>query len=183
MIRVCFVCLGNICRSPTAHGVMEHLVRERRLEDVISVSGRAPAHGTWARVPDRRAEETARRRGFSLPGLAEHFTAADFDRFDRVLAMDRSNLESLRRLARDDEDLAKVALFRAFDPLATPGDDEVPDPYYGGPEGFELVFDMCERTCAALLGRPAAHRLTRRRATRARSRRRRRRHHHRGRCA
>ncbi|MBK6811815.1 MAG: low molecular weight phosphotyrosine protein phosphatase [Sandaracinaceae bacterium] len=151
MIRVCFVCLGNICRSPTAHGVMENLVRERRLEDVISVAGAGT--GAWhvGARPDRRAEETARRRGFSLPGVAEHFTAADFDRFDRVLAMDRSNLESLQRLARDDEDRAKIALFRAFDPLAAPGDDEVPDPYYGGPEGFELVFDMCERTCAALL--------------------------------
>ena len=151
MIRVCFVCLGNICRSPTAHGVMENLVRERRLEDVISVAGAGT--GAWhvGARPDRRAEETARRRGFSLPGVAEHFTAADFDRFDRVLAMDRSNLESLQRLARDDEDRAKISLFRAFDPLAAPGDDEVPDPYYGGPEGFELVFDMCERTCAALL--------------------------------
>ena len=75
----------------------------------------------------------------------------DFDRFDRVLAMDRSNLGNLRQLARHDADWQKVTLFRTYDPLATPGDDEVPDPYYGGPEGFEEVFDMCERTCAALL--------------------------------
>lgn len=151
MIRVCFVCLGNICRSPTAHGVMEHLVRERRLEDVIEVFGAGT--GAWhvGSRPDRRSEETARRRGFSLPGVAEHFTAPDFDRFDRVLAMDRSNLASLQRLARHDDDRRKLSLFRAFDPLATPDDDEVPDPYYGGPDGFERVFDMCERTCAALL--------------------------------
>ena len=151
MIRICFVCLGNICRSPTAHGVMEHLVRERRLDDVIEVH--SAGTGAWhvGARPDRRSEETARRRGFSLPGVAEHFTAADFDRFDRVLAMDRSNLESLRRLARHDGDRSKLSLFRAFDPQATPHDDEVPDPYYGGPDGFELVFDMCERTCAVLL--------------------------------
>jgi protein-tyrosine phosphatase len=151
MIRVCFVCLGNICRSPTAHGVMEHLVRERRLADVVSVAGAGT--GAWhvGARPDQRAQETARRRGFALPGVAQHFTVGDFDRFDHVLAMDRSNLASLQALARDDTDRAKVQLFRAYDPLATVDDDEVPDPYYGGPEGFEVVFDMCERTCAALL--------------------------------
>lgn len=151
MIHVCFVCLGNICRSPTAHGVMEHLVRERHLEGVIRVS--SAGTGAWhvGARPDRRAQETARRRGFALPGTAEHFTADDFDRFDRVLAMDRSNLENLRAIARDEADHEKLTLFRTFDPLSAPGDDEVPDPYYGGPEGFELVFDMCERTCAALL--------------------------------
>lgn len=151
MIHVCFVCLGNICRSPTAHGVMEHLVRERGLTKRIAVS--SAGTGAWhvGSPPDRRAQETARRRGFALPGTAEHFTTEDFDRFDHVLAMDRSNLGNLRNLARDDADREKIALFRAYDPLATAGDDEVPDPYYGGPEGFELVFDMCERTCAALL--------------------------------
>ena len=151
MIHVCFVCLGNICRSPTAHGVMEHLVRERRLTDVVAVSGAGT--GAWhvGARPDGRAQETARRRGFALPGVAQHFTVSDFDRFDHVLAMDRSNLANLRQLARDDADRAKLQLFRTYDPLATQEDDEVPDPYYGGPEGFEVVFDMCERTCAALL--------------------------------
>lgn len=151
MLHVCFVCLGNICRSPTAHGVMEHLVRERGLSDVISVSGAGTADWNVGLRPDQRTQETARRRGFSLPGVAEQFTASDFERFDRVLAMDHSNLADLRELARSDAERAKVQLFRAYDPLATAQDDEVPDPYYGGPEGFELVFDMVERTCAALL--------------------------------
>lgn len=151
MIQVCFVCLGNICRSPTAHGVMEHLVREQGVADLIAVGSAGTGGWHVGARPDRRAQETALRRGFALPGVAEHFMAADFARYDHVLAMDRSNLESLRSLARTREERAKVQLFRAYDPEATPDDDEVPDPYYGGPEGFELVFDMCERTCAALL--------------------------------
>ena len=150
MIRVCFVCLGNICRSPTAHGVMEHLVRERGLEDRVHV-GSAGTGGWHVGEPaDGRARETARRRGFELTSRAETFEARDFDRYDYVLAMDKSNLANLRALARRDDDLDKLTLFRSYDPEASPG-AEVPDPYYGGPDGFEDVFDMCERACHGLL--------------------------------
>ena len=150
MIRVCFVCLGNICRSPTAHGVMQHLIDARGLEGRVLVE--SAGTGAWhvGAPPDRRSQETARRRGFRLPGVAEHFDTSYFERFDLILAMDQSNLENMQKLARTDAERAKLELFRAFDPEAAPH-AEVPDPYYGGPDGFEHVFDLCERTCEALL--------------------------------
>jgi protein-tyrosine phosphatase len=98
------------------------------------------------------------RRGIPLSGRARNFTAADFARFDHVLAMDRQNLENLRKLAPDEAARAKVRLLRSFDPAVVAGDDEVPDPYYGGPEGFDHVFDICLAACAGLLAHlRAAH--------------------------
>ena len=89
-------------------------------------------------------------RGIPLSGLARQFVPTDFDDYDHVVAMDRSNRDDLVRMARQARDRAKVALLRSFDPGAPP-DAEVPDPYYGGPRGFEEVFDICERACRGLL--------------------------------
>jgi protein-tyrosine phosphatase len=100
---------------------------------------------------DRRAIDEARRRGIAMEGRAQQFTAADFARFDLVLAMDRRNAADLRRVAPTREDAAKIRLLREFDPAAAGGDLDVPDPYFGGPDGFEDVFDMVERACAGLL--------------------------------
>lgn len=152
MIRICFVCLGNICRSPTAHGIMEHLVREAGLQGRIEVEGAGTGGYHVGEPPDARAQETARRRGFALPGTAQHFQARDYVRFDYVVAMDRSNHRHLQGLAKGAEELAKLHMLRAFDP-GSPDDAEVPDPYYGGPQGFENVFDICEAGCRGLLER------------------------------
>ncbi len=150
MTRVCFVCLGNICRSPTAEGVMRHLVQEAGLGDEIAVE--SAGTGAWhvGEPPDARATAAAARRGIRLHGQARRFEPGDFARFDYVLAMDRSNRAALMRLAGDGPELRKVALLRDFDPGA-PFDAEVPDPYYGGPDGFETVLDVCEQACRGLL--------------------------------
>jgi protein-tyrosine phosphatase len=149
-IRICFVCLGNICRSPTAEGVFVHLVRDAGLHDrlVVDSAGTAAYHA--GERPDRRSLAAARARGIELPGRARQFVAADFARFDYVIAMDKKNLAELLGLAPDDDARAKVHLFRHFDPDAPRG-AEVPDPYYGGGDGFETVLDICASASHGLL--------------------------------
>lgn len=149
-IRVAFVCLGNICRSPTAAAVMRHLVKQRGLADQILVDSAGTGDWHVGDPPDERSQETARSRGVPLEGVARQFQPNDFARFDYVLAMDRSNRAELVRLAPDDEARAKVHLLRAFEPGAA-ADAEVPDPYYGGAHGFDRVFDICEAGCRGLL--------------------------------
>lgn len=150
MLRVCFVCLGNICRSPTAEGVMLHLVAEAGRADAFEIDSAGTAAYHEGERPDRRSLATARARGVELPGRARQFRREDFARFDHVLAMDRENLRELSRLAPDDAARAKVALLRSFDPASPPG-AEVPDPYYGGPDGFALVFEICMAACRGFL--------------------------------
>lgn len=149
-VRLSFVCLGNICRSPTAEAVMRHLVREAGLEGKVLID--SAGLGDWhvGEPRDRRSAAVGARRGIPLAGAARQFTRGDFARFDYVLAMDRTNERELLRLASDDAARAKVRLLRSFDPAA-PAGAEVPDPYYGGPEGFERVFDICEAACRGLL--------------------------------
>ncbi len=118
-------------------------------ELVVESAGTAAWH--IGEPSDRRAIDEARRRGIAMEGRAQQFTAADFGRFDLVLAMDRRNAADLRRIAPTREDAAKIRLLRDFDPSAASGDLDVPDPYFGGPDGFEDVFDMVERACAGLL--------------------------------
>lgn len=118
-------------------------------ELVVESAGTAAWH--IGEPSDRRAIDEARRRGIAMEGRAQQFTAADFARFDLVLAMDRRNAADLRRVAPTREDAAKIRLLREFDPAAAGGDLDVPDPYFGGSDGFEDVFDMVERACAGLL--------------------------------
>jgi protein-tyrosine phosphatase len=149
-IAVSFVCMGNICRSPTAEAVMRHLVREAGLSQRITVD--SAGTGAWhvGEERDRRSRAVASQRGMPITGEARQFTRSDFDRFDLVLALDLDNERDLRRLAPNDEARAKIRLLRSFEPGAAPG-AEVPDPYYGGPEGFDRVFDICLDACRGLL--------------------------------
>ena len=152
MIRVCFVCLGNICRSPTADGIMNHLVQRAGLTARIEVDSSGTGGWHVGEAADRRARAVAERRGYPLTSRARKFVVRDFDRFDYILAMDRQNLSDILAQARSQADRDKVHLFRSFDPEVAEGQRaDVPDPYYGGARGFADVFDMCERTCAALL--------------------------------
>jgi protein-tyrosine phosphatase len=151
-VRVSFVCLGNICRSPTAEAVMRHLVRAAGLEQAIAIDSAGTGDWHVGEVRDRRSTEVGQRRGMPLAGTARQFQRSDFARFDYVLAMDRQNLTNLRRLAPDDAARAKIHLLRDFEAGAQADKgDEVPDPYYGGPEGFDEVIDICERACRGLL--------------------------------
>lgn len=149
-IRLCFVCLGNICRSPAAMAVMASLVAADGLSDAITVD--SAGTGSWhlGDVPDHRTRAEARRRGIPLEHFGRQFVPADFARFDLVLAMDGSNVSDLGALALSGEARAKIRLLRSFDPSAN-GALEVPDPYYGGPEDFAEVFDLVDAACRGLL--------------------------------
>jgi len=142
--------MGNICRSPTAEGVMRHLLREHGLEGEIEIDSAGTGGWHAGDPPDARATEAARRRGIVLEGAARKVRPADFSDYDLLLAADRENLADLRALATSDEARAKVRLLREFDPAAS-GDLDVPDPYYGGPDGFEDVLDLVEAACRGLL--------------------------------
>jgi protein-tyrosine phosphatase len=154
-IRICFVCLGNICRSPTAEGVMRHLAAEADLADRLHIESAGTSGYHVGDPPDRRSAAAAARRGIRVDGAAQRFEVADFGRFDHVLAMDGANQRTLRRLAPGAESAARVRLLREHDPDAPPG-AEVPDPYYGGPRGFEDVLDVVESACRGLLAELSA---------------------------
>jgi protein-tyrosine phosphatase len=149
-LSICFVCLGNICRSPTAEGVFRRLVEEAGLAARIEIDSAGTDAYHRGESPDRRSAEAARRRGVRLAGSARRFRAEDFGRFDHVIAMDADNHADLLDLAPNAGARAKVALLRSFDANAPPG-ASVPDPYYGGPTGFDDVFDICEAACRGLL--------------------------------
>jgi protein-tyrosine phosphatase len=148
-IRVLFVCLGNICRSPLAEAVFRHQVRERGLEHRFHIDSAGTSGYHRGSPPDRRSAETARRRGIELTGKSRSVTPDDLSRFDYVIAMDAENEAELRRLLRASRGGARVHRLREWDP--EPGDGDVPDPYYGGPRGFEDVHDIVERASAAFL--------------------------------
>ena len=149
-VKVCFVCLGNICRSPLAQGIFEALVKHEGLQDQIIISSAGVGHWHVGNLPDSRMQQTAQKHGINLNSRARQFQAADFEEMDLVLAMDQSNLNSLQKMRPESELKYKLFLFRSFDPES---DDnlEVPDPYYGGDNGFEMVYQIVERTCPKVL--------------------------------
>ena len=149
-VRLCFVCLGNICRSPTAEGIMLQLVHEAGLEDRIEVASAGTEGYHVGERADARSRREAASRGVELPSRARQFVRSDFDRFDYVLAMDSDNLAELRNLAKKADSGARLCLLREFDP-DEPDDLDVPDPYYGGEGGFARVFDICEASCREFL--------------------------------
>ncbi len=150
VIRLCFVCTGNICRSPTAEGVMRHLVREGGFDGSVLIE--SAGTGSWhvGQRADLRSRTAAEARGYDLPSRAQQFTSRFFERFDYVLCADSDNREHLERLAPNENASSKIHMLRDFDPGSPPGSD-VPDPYYGGPEGFDEVLDICEAACRGLL--------------------------------
>ncbi|HET9737367.1 MAG TPA: low molecular weight protein-tyrosine-phosphatase [Solirubrobacteraceae bacterium] len=151
-MRVLFVCMGNICRSPTAEAVMRRLVREAGLEDRIEVDSAGTGGWHAGDPPDERATVAASRRGVTLDGAARQVRADDFREFDLLIAMDRENLRGLLAVAPDEAAGDKVRLLREFDPASAGAPDlDVPDPYYGGDRGFETVLDMVEAACRGLL--------------------------------
>lgn len=149
MIRVCCVCLGNICRSPTAEGVLAHLIDEAGLSDQIEVDGAGTSGWHVGESPDPRSAAAARRHGVHLRGQSRQFQPEDFGRFDYIVAMDRKNRRDLLAMAPDAQAAARVSLLRSHDPEAD-GED-VPDPYYGQGDGFERVYQICLAGCRGLL--------------------------------
>ena len=148
--RILFVCLGNICRSPTAEAVMRHLVKQRGLDDRIHVDSAGTGGWHAGNPPDARSASVGAKRGIPLSGKARQVTTEDFDDFDFIVAMDRTNRDDLRALAPSLAARNKIHLLRDFSPAGAK-DADVPDPYYGGPQGFDQVFDICLQACDGLL--------------------------------
>lgn len=149
MVRVCFVCLGNICRSPTAEAVMRDLVEREGLVGSIEIDSAGTGDWHVGDPPDARSVAAGKKRGIRVSGRARHFEPEDWDRFDYVLAMDGSNHEALRKSAPESARGEKLHLFRSFDAASPPGSD-VPDPYYTV-DGFDEVIDLCIAGCRGLL--------------------------------
>jgi protein-tyrosine phosphatase len=148
--RVLFVCMGNICRSPTAEGVMRGLVAEAGLSDQIVIDSAGTGGWHVGAPPDARAVAAAARRGIRLDGAARKVRLSDFDDFDLIVALDAANARDLRAIAPDGRSAAKVRLLREFDPAGR-GDLDVPDPYYGEDDGFGRVLDLVDASCRGLL--------------------------------
>lgn len=167
---VLFVCLGNICRSPLAEGIFSHQAALRGLADRLEVDSAGTGAYHAGEPPDSRSIAVAASHGVRLTGTARQVAMDDFGRFDLIVAMDRSNQRSLERLReggarwgqgrrrygrgsgagpQGDRNRARIVMMRDYDPEG--GDPDVPDPYYGGPGGFEQVYRILERACRALL--------------------------------
>ena len=147
-MRVLFVCLGNICRSPTAEGVLRHQLQRAGLADQVEVASAGTGDWHVGKAPDARTCKAALARGYDLSSQrAQQVSRADFARYDLILAMDSSNLRNLKAM-QPGQGKAELDLFlRRFDGEV----DEVPDPYYEGEQGFERVLDLIERACDLLV--------------------------------
>lgn len=151
-MRVLFVCLGNICRSPTAEGVARGLAESRGLDGAIEFDSAGTAGWHSGSEADERSRAAASVRGFELTSRARRVEPEDFERFDLLVAMDSDNQAELISIAPDADAAERVRMLREFDPAsAEAGELDVPDPYYGGADGFEHVLDVVETACEGLL--------------------------------
>lgn len=147
--KLLFVCLGNICRSPSAEGIMNHLIGQNQLTDRILCDSAGTSGYHIGSPPDRRMTAAAARRGITLQGKARQFQPGDFEQFDLILAMDKDNYEDILWLDQARKYHHKVKLMCSFCQKHT--DREVPDPYYGGEAGFDYVIDLLLDACQGLL--------------------------------
>lgn len=149
MHKLLFVCLGNICRSPAAEGIMREKVEKAGLTNKFLIDSAATSSYNLGDPPDTRMTRHSAKREFYLQGKARKVQPADFVNFDLILAMDRNNYRDLTAVAKNTEEKAKIKLMCDF--CVSRKETEVPDPYYGGAEGFELVLDILEDACSGLL--------------------------------
>lgn len=149
-VRILFVCLGNICRSPAAEAIMKKLAEKNNLQDSIEIDSAGIAGHHAGEESDPRTIQHAKMRGYTVTSISRPFqTAMDFERFDYILVMDNANYNDLSRFDKDKKFSHKIYKITQFCTAQTL--KEVPDPYYGGPEGFELVMDILEDACQGLL--------------------------------
>lgn len=152
-ISILFVCHGNICRSPAAEGTFIHLLKKKNLENHFRADSAGVASYHIGELPHQTTRKVALEYGIQLVHRARQFRRSDFDEFDLILAMDRSNLSDMLRSLPQGRDSSHVKLFRTYDPSSKKGENtpDVPDPYYGGIDGFFEVQEIMLRTCEALL--------------------------------
>lgn len=152
MKQVLFVCLGNICRSPSAEAVFNAFIEKHGLGDQLSCDSAGTAAYHTGEPADYRMRQFAQKRGFELTSIARPFDAEqDFDRFDYIIGMDKQNVRDLKARSRTENDREKIYLMTDF--CTGQSYDSVPDPYYGGAAGFELVLDILEDACDGLIRR------------------------------
>ena len=149
--KILFVCLGNICRSPAAEGIMRDIVKKSGLEHLIEVDSAGTYGGHAGDLPDSRMRAHASRRGYNLVHRSRQIRTGDFWEYDMIVAMDDANIDKLRRLAPDVESEQKI--HRMTDYCIRLKVDHVPDPYYSGSDGFEQVLDILEDACSGLLNK------------------------------
>jgi len=148
--KILFVCLGNICRSPSAEAVFTGIVKNEGLAKHFKIDSAGTSGWHAGESADRRMQSHAIKRGYNLTSLSRKFDPhSDFDYFDMIIGMDDSNIQNLKQMARNASDLDKI--FKMTNFAQSFNYDEVPDPYYGGSEGFELVLDLLEDSCKGLL--------------------------------
>ncbi len=149
-MNILFVCLGNICRSPAAEAVCRDLLEKRNITDQFTLDSAGTGAYHLGEPSDARMRKAASRRGIRISHASRQLQKEDFEHFDLILAMDRDNYQDIMARASNEQQRSKVKMFREFDPQ---GAGDVPDPYFGGTGGFELVMDMLERTCDNLITR------------------------------
>jgi protein-tyrosine phosphatase len=142
-IKILFVCLGNICRSPLAEAVFKHKIRERGIDEFIEADSCGTANYHVGDTPDSRTVANATKNGVAIDHCGRQLKSADLDYFDFIFAMDESNYQNIHRLSNAKKHSNKIARMRDFDPA---GNGDVPDPYYGGESHFQEVFDILDRT-------------------------------------
>lgn len=150
MVRILFVCLGNIIRSPLAEHLFIHLARQHGVGEGYLAESAGMGDYHMGESPDPRMRRVASEFGLNYDGRARQFSLADFDRFDLIIPMDLDNRAALFKLTRNQQDEKKIITLRTFDPQGKPS-DSVPDPYYGGGEGFYNTYEVVERSCQGLL--------------------------------
>ncbi len=149
-IRLLFVCLGNICRSPAAEGIMKKIVDKNDLQDIIEVDSAGTSGWHEGDLPDERMRAHGERRGYDFSSRARKFTKNDFDLFDYIIVMDDSNYNNVKSLANSNEQVEKIRMMTDFTVQNT-HHNYIPDPYYGDVSGFELVLDLLEDASEGLL--------------------------------
>lgn len=149
-VRLLFVCLGNICRSPAAESIMAGMIQKNGLQDVIEVDSAGTSGWHAGELPDARMRSQGERRGYDFLSRSRKFRPADFDDFDYILTMDGQNFSDVKSIARNQGQINKIHLITEFS-RQSPHHNHIPDPYYGGESGFELVLDLLEDACEGLL--------------------------------
>lgn len=149
MINILFVCMGNICRSPSGEAVMNAVIKKYGLADKIQCDSAGTIAYHEGEPADSRMKHHARMRGYSLTSIARKFRYEDFEKFDYIIAMDKENYADLLEMDRERKYFDKISMMMSFGKNSD--EDEVPDPYYGGPAGFEKVLDLLEDACKGLL--------------------------------
>lgn len=149
-IRILFVCLGNICRSPAAEGIMKKIVDKYELQDIIEVDSAGTSGWHEGDLPDERMRYHGERRGYEFISRARKFNKSEFEKSDYIIVMDDDNYDKVKSLANSKEHIDKIRRMTEFS-VQHSQHDSIPDPYYGGPQGFELVLDLLEDACEGLL--------------------------------